>query len=261
MMNFSTAAALLLCPFAAWAQSELDIAEGKAIFRSNCAFCHGLAGGGGRGPTLITGRFLHGSTDDDIRNVIRNGVPGTTMPSFENMAKDELDKLVQYIRSLAGANVSSTPVAGNVTKGRQVYQRSGCAGCHRIGTEGSIFGPELTRIGAGRSSEHIRQSILEPSADIPEDFEGVTVTTSDGKKITGMRINEDTFSVQLRDRSGKFHMFQKDKVQGVSHETKSLMPPYHSLSKDDLQNLLAYLDSLRGELNAGAGVKKAEGIK
>ena len=31
--------------------------------------------------------------------------------------------------------------------------------------------------------------------------------------------------------------------------------------KDDLQNLLAYLDSLRGDLKAGAGVKKAEGIR
>lgn len=261
MKFFIGAAALLLSPLALRAQSEMDVAEGKAVFRSNCAFCHGLTGGGGRGPTLITGRFLHGSTDDDIKNIIRNGVPGTTMPSFENMPKDEIDKLVQYIRSLTGANVKNTPLAGNADKGRQVYERSGCGGCHRIGAAGSIFGPELTRIGAGRSSDYIRQSILDPSADIPEQFEGVTVVARDGKKITGVRINEDNFSVQLRDRSGRFHMFQKDQVAQVIHETKSLMPPYHSFSKDDLQNLLAYLDSLRGELNAGAGVKKAEGIK
>jgi hypothetical protein len=39
------------------------------------------------------------------------------------------------------------------------------------------------------------------------------------------------------------------------------MPAYNTLSKDDLQNLLAYLDGLRGELNAGAGVKKAVGVR
>jgi hypothetical protein len=54
-------------------------------------------------------------------------------------------------------------------------------------------------------------------------------------------------------------MFQKDEAQQVIPETKSLMPPYNSLDKNDLQNLLAYLDTLRGDLNAGAGVKKAEG--
>jgi hypothetical protein len=39
------------------------------------------------------------------------------------------------------------------------------------------------------------------------------------------------------------------------------MPVYSSLGHDDLQNLLAYLDSLRGDLNAGAGVKKEKGIR
>jgi hypothetical protein len=44
-------------------------------------------------------------------------------------------------------------------------------------------------------------------------------------------------------------------------ETKSLMPPYSSLNKDDLQNLLAYLDTLRGDLGAGAAVKTVEEIR
>src|SRR5207245_3862967 len=118
-------------------------------------------------------------------------------------------------------------------------------GCHRIGTEGSVYGPELTRIGAGRSPDYIRESIVNPSADIPEEFTGLTVILRDGKRIKGVRINEDTFTVQLRDASQNFRMFQKDEVQQVTREAKSLMPVYSSLSKDDLQNLLAYLDGLR----------------
>ena len=254
---------LFLCSTALRGQTETDLADGKATFRSNCAFCHGLTGGGGRGPALNTGRFLHGSAADDIKNVIKSGVPGTTMPAFE-FEKDELDRLVAYVRTLSassGKAVSAGPVAGDTAKGRQVYERSGCAGCHRVGTEGSVFGPELTRIGAGRSAEYIRESIVNPSADVPEEYAGVTVITRDGKRITGVRVNEDTFSVQLRDPSQNFRMFQKDEAQQVTRETKSLMPVYSSLSKDDLQNLLAYLDSLRGDLNAGAGVKKEKGIR
>jgi cytochrome c oxidase cbb3-type subunit 3 len=251
---------LLLCSSAAWGQTERDVADGKATFRSNCAFCHGLTGGGGRGPALISRQFLHGSSDDDIKNVIRSGVPGTTMPAFE-FEKEELDHLVVYLRTLSGAAPKADPVAGDPMKGRQVYERSGCGGCHRIGLQGSVYGPELTRIGAGRSPQYIRESILNPSADIPEEYSGVAVITRDGKRITGVRINEDTFSVQLRDPSQNFRMFQKDEVQQVVHETKTLMPAYNTLSKDDLQNLLAYLDGLRGELNAGAGVKKAVGVR
>jgi putative heme-binding domain-containing protein len=260
-MRLAGVAILVVCSSAAWTQTEVDLADGKATFRSNCAFCHGLTGGGGRGPALNLGRFLHGSTDDDIKALIQGGVPGTTMPSFD-FEKDELDHLVSYVRHLAGSSPQRVaPVAGDPLRGRQVYERSGCAGCHRIGGEGSVFGPELTRIGAGRSAEYIRESIVNPSADVPEDYAGVTVVAGDGERVTGVRINEDTFSVQLRDASQKFRMFQKGEVQQVIPETKSLMPAYSSLSGDDLQNLLAYLDTLRGDLNAGAGVKREKGVR
>jgi len=253
-------ALLLLSGLAAWCQSEVDLADGKTTFRGNCAFCHGLTGGGGRGPALNTGRFLHGSTDQDLKNVITSSVPGTSMPAFE-FEKAELEHLVAYIHTLSSSTSAAGPVPGDAALGRKVYERSGCAGCHRIGAEGSIFGPDLTRIGAGRSPSYIRESIVNPSADIPEDFTGVAVITRDGKRISGIRLNEDTFTVQLRDVSQKFQMFQKDEVQQVMPEKKSLMPAYSSLAKDDLQDLLAYLDSLRGDLAAAAGGKKTEGTR
>jgi cytochrome c oxidase cbb3-type subunit 3 len=260
-MRIAGIVVFVVCSSAAWSQTEVDLADGKATFRSNCAFCHGLTGGGGRGPALNLGRFLHGSTDDDIKGVIQSGVPGTTMPSFD-FEKDELTHLVAYVRSLSGTSSQhDAPVAGDPIRGRKVYESSGCSGCHRIAGEGSVFGPELTRIGAGRSAAYIRESIVNPSADIPEDYTGVTVVTRDGKRVTGVRVNEDTFSVQLRDASQNFRMFQKDEVQQVIRETKSLMPVYNSLTNEDLQNLLAYLDALRGELSAGAGVKKEKGIR
>jgi cytochrome c oxidase cbb3-type subunit 3 len=260
-MKIAGIALLVVCSSTVWSQTDTDLADGKATFRSNCAFCHGLTGGGGRGPALNLGRFLHGSTDDDIKGVVLNGVPGTTMPSFD-FEKDELAHLVAYVRSLsASSSHRDAPVAGDPLKGRQVYEHSGCSGCHRIAGEGSVFGPDLTRVGAGRSAEYIRESIVDPSADISEDYGGVTVVTRDGKRVTGVRINEDTFTVQLRDASQNFRMFQKDEVQQVIPETKSLMPAYHSLTSDELQNLLAYLDTLRGDVSAGAGVKKEKGIR
>jgi cytochrome c oxidase cbb3-type subunit III len=245
---------LVLCPAFTWGQGG-DAEQGKAIFRSNCAFCHGLSGRGGRGPNLVA-RPLK-----DLKSVVRNGVPGTTMPAFPDFEETDLNHLERFLEQLSGGGVESTPVTGDPEAGRRVYLTSGCSACHRIGNEGSVYGPELTRIGAARSAAYIRESLVNPSADIPPEYEGVTVTTREGKRMSGMRVNEDTFTLQLRDMTQKFLLFEKEDLAEVKYATTSLMPPYVGMPKQDLDNLLAYLNTLRGEVKAGAGVRKAEGIR
>jgi putative heme-binding domain-containing protein len=102
---------------------------------------------------------------------------------------------------------------------------------------------------------------VNPSADVPESYQGVTVVTRDGKRISGIRINEDTFTVQLRLPNEQFHSFIKDEQREVGQDEKSLMPAYKNMAADDLQDLLAYLVSLRGETAKGARTKQAEGIR
>ena len=253
--------AALFIPLTAYCQTGTGLEQGKAVFRSNCAFCHGLTGAGGRGPNLVTSLLTHQDSDEPLKRVIKGGVPGTTMPSFSSMPGDEMSNLAAYLRMLAKGSAPQGPVPGDPARGRQIYASSGCAGCHRVGDEGSIFGPDLSRVGAGRSIEYLRDSIVNPSADIPEEYEGVTVVLKDGKRIGGMRLNEDTFTVQLREPSQKIRMFGKDELREVVHETKSLMPPYNSFSPDDLQNLIAYLSTLRGPKEATAIVEKAKGVR
>ena len=123
--------------------------------------------------------------------------------------------------------------------------------------EGSVYGPDLSRIGSSRSVEYLRESLLQPSADIQPDYEGVTLVTRDGKRITGVRINEDTFTLQMRTPAQKILSFTKGDLREVINETKSLMPAYTRMPQADLDNLLAYLASLEG---AAAGApKEAEG--
>ena len=240
--------------------NEAGIAQGKAVFRSNCAFCHGLTAQGGRGPNLISSSMLHSAADDAIKSVITHGVPGTTMPGFE-FPKDDLDGLVQYLHSLSGAHAETSKPPGDAKAGALIYSSNGCANCHRIGSAGSIYGPDLTRIGAGRSLEYLRESVVDPSADIAENYGGVTVVSKDGKKVSGVRINEDTFSVQIRKPDQGFALFDKSQTKEVIHETKSMMPAYNRLSASELQNLLAYLETLRGSQAAGADANKAQGIR
>jgi cytochrome c oxidase cbb3-type subunit III len=249
----------LLVPLCSAQTNEGGLDQGKAVFRSNCAFCHGLTAQGGRGPNLISSTLLHSSGEDAIRSVITRGVPGTTMPAFD-FPKDDLDNLVQFLRTLSGSHPAGAKPPGDPTAGELVYSRNGCVNCHRIGDTGSIYGPELTRIGAGRSLDYLRESIIDPSADIVDNFGGVIVVTRDGRRISGVRVNEDTFTVQIRKPDQAFALFDKSEVKEVIHETKSMMPAYSHLSPSDLENLLAYLVTLRGELAAGTDANKAQGI-
>jgi putative heme-binding domain-containing protein len=253
--------AIFFLPVALCAGQSGAPASGRALFRSNCAFCHGADARGGRGPNLVSAPLAHGESDDAIKTVIREGVPGTSMPAFSEFTPGELANIVAYLKSLSHGVNRVLKVPGDAEKGRLVYAANGCSACHRIGTQGSVFGPDLSRIGSARSVEYIRESIVNPSADVPEEYEGVTVVTNDGRSVTGIRINEDTFSVQLRDASQKFRMFEKDQVREVKDAGKSLMPAYASLPANDLQNLVAYLCSLRAEAQNTDTVNKARGIK
>src|SRR5580704_4860294 len=61
------------------------IQEGTSLFRANCSPCHGLnAQGGGRGPDLTAGRWVHGSSDADIFRTITRGCPEPRCPQMDS---------------------------------------------------------------------------------------------------------------------------------------------------------------------------------
>ena len=97
------------------------IREGASLFRANCSPCHGLgAAGGGRGPDLTSGRWIHGATNAAIFRTISQGVPGTEMPAngFED---SEIWAIIAYLRSLAPKRPI---VSGDPAKGKKIFLRA-----------------------------------------------------------------------------------------------------------------------------------------
>ena len=86
------------------------------------------------------------------------------------------------------------------------------------------------------------------SAAVPEDFLQVRVTTRDGRRLTGVRLNEDAFSIQLRDLSDQVHSFWKNEIAELSKDHgQSPMPGYGTLlTAAEIDDLVAYLASLQG---------------
>jgi putative heme-binding domain-containing protein len=223
-----------------------DLATGEAIFNVNCAFCHGTDGSGGRGPNL-RGSLRSGNLDADIAKVISNGIPGTAMPKF-GLEDDELKSIVMYVQSFRKAAPAVVPVEGDPLAGKRIYEAQGCSRCHEIGNQGSALGPNLSRAGVARSYEYLKTSIVDPSVDIPAEYEPIRIVTQAGKRVQGVWVNEDSFTIQIRLPDESFASFDKQTLKEVAHEKKSTMPAYR-LGETDLKNLLAYLSSLTGNTN------------
>jgi alcohol dehydrogenase (cytochrome c) len=80
--------------------SEGDRAAGACIFRKRCTGCHGSDGWGGlHGPSLNRSGYKHGDSDLAIYKVLRDGVPGTAMPSAA-LPPRELLQIVAHVRTL-----------------------------------------------------------------------------------------------------------------------------------------------------------------
>jgi mono/diheme cytochrome c family protein len=86
-----------------------DRTQGKRIFESTCAGCHGTQGKGGEGPALNNKVLLTSATDTYLVETISRGRRGTAMTGFLDpspvrpaLTRSDVESVVAYLRSLEG---------------------------------------------------------------------------------------------------------------------------------------------------------------
>jgi cytochrome c oxidase cbb3-type subunit III len=235
----------------------VDVEQGKSLFAENCSVCHGVNAGGGDGPDL---REVPASIGDAaMENIIRRGLSGTAMPPFFTISEKGAANIVAYIRTLS-STVTSEAAVGDPGKGEALYNSSGCSACHMIAGQGGSVGPELTRIGSMRGATNLKARLVDPGANLPKVGGGGMMGNSwtqyvmfravekDGHVVEGIRVGEDSFTIVLKDATGKFHGLWKPDLRSLEREPgKSIMPSFKdTLSAAQLDDLVAYLTSLKG---------------
>jgi putative heme-binding domain-containing protein len=234
------------------ALTAADLVDGERLFRLHCARCHGIDGAGGEGSNLVRAKLKYAPDDDALVGILSDGIPGTGMPSFWTLNEEQAVRVAAYVRSLGRLEQEEMP--GDPVRGAVIYRdKGGCPACHIVAGIGKGIGPELTFVGDQRGLEYLERSLTNPADSQSQtmgyqDFLTVRVSSAD-KTVEGMRINEDAFSIQVRDVNGTVHSFRKDQL--VSFEkifAHSLMPEYGAVFADqDMADLLSYLMSLRSE--------------
>ena len=227
--------------------SQADIDAGARIYGRQCATCHGPNGNLIAGIDLRNQQFRRGLSDEDLGRTITNGIPGTGMPP-NPLQPAELTGVIAFIR--AGFDLTARSVkVGNSTRGKSLVEGKGaCLTCHRINGIGPRTAPDLSDVGLVRTADTLNRSVTDPAAGLMPINRPVRITMKDGRTITGRRLNEDTFTVQLIDDKERLHSLAKSEMRSFVVETKPIMPSYAGkLTEDEVADVVAYLLTLRGQ--------------
>ena len=225
-----------------------DIAVGKRIFSTQCAWCHGTDGAGGSGPSLQRATLRHAASDADLVTIVRTGIPATEMPGFQWALTDAVVwRTAAFVRSLGRTPRAALP--GDPQRGARTYDEKNCQACHILGGRGTALGPELTMVGSLRGAPYLREAIVSPDAARPAGYLVVRAAVRSGAEIRGIRVDEDAFWIHVRDAAGVLHVLEKKSLSNLERElTGTLMPSYAAqLSATEIDDLVAFLASRRGE--------------
>jgi putative heme-binding domain-containing protein len=161
--------------------------------------------------------------------------PKLPVESAEN--KWTYDELIAYLNSADGSH-------GSVEAGGNVFTKAQCVNCHRYGDKGDSVGPDLTTVRNRFQKKEILESILYPSLVISDQYISKTITTTDGRNITGLVAPQSDGSVVVMQSNGQKITIAKDLIDQTLPSKISAMPEglLNTLSLEDIANLFAYLN-------------------
>jgi putative heme-binding domain-containing protein len=156
-------------------------------------------------------------------------------PKLEGTSTVEMQQQLEKFGPLAKAE------GGVPFEGKKIYMQS-CGKCHLLFGEGGRIGPDLTTFKRDDVMP-ILLNVVNPSAEIREGFESITVVTSDGRTVTGFLADQDNRVVVVRGIDGQNITINRDDIDETLPQKKSLMPEglLNNLTEEQVRNLFAYL--------------------
>ena len=170
-----------------------------------------------------------------LRRVVGNGFV-EVWGSLEGFTADKRAALARYRTLLTDEALRRA----NPSRGRAIYEQI-CGVCHRMYESGSNIGPDIT--GADRQNlEYLLGNVIDPAADIQDDYRMVMITTRDGRSLAGNIVNQSERSLTLR-TIGEDIVLARSEILSREVDRVSLMPEglLDQLTEAQVLDLFAYL--------------------
>ncbi|MCA9429323.1 MAG: c-type cytochrome, partial [Candidatus Omnitrophica bacterium] len=173
-----------------------------------------------------------------------------TEEEMETMLPDSsgaADSQRQFVKMWTLQDFDGNLGGGSPARGKEIFAVAGCVDCHAVGGEGNKVGPELTKVSSKYRGQKLLQQILEPSAEINEEFASELVETVDEEMFTGLVLKEDSDSISiLANPTNPEDLTVIAKADIVSRRpgTLSSMPTglLIMFEREEILDLLAYLE-------------------
>jgi cytochrome c oxidase cbb3-type subunit 3 len=228
------------------AQPDPAIERGHKQFQQACGFCHGADATGARGPDLVRSPLVaHDAKGDKIGEVIRLGRADKGMPAM-SMTDEQVQDIAAYLHGRAAEAISSSGVpskypvekmlTGNAEAGKAFFNGTGgCKNCH------SPTG-DLAGVAAKYTPIELQAHMLYPGGKRTI----AVVTLPSGELVKGPLVHADDFVISLRDASGWYRSFSRDRVKvELQDPLAAHRELLDKLTQADVHNLFAYIESLK----------------
>ncbi|MEO0478306.1 MAG: family 16 glycoside hydrolase [Planctomycetota bacterium] len=139
-------------------------------------------------------------------------------------------------------------------RGRNAFHAVACATCHSFDGSGGAIGPDLSTVANKFGNRDLLTAILEPSADISDQYGSSVVTLKDGSKVFGRAVPQEGggYEVYPMDPTADPVVVPASDVDRVEESPVSQMPAglTYALGAEELRDLIAYLMSA-GDRDSG----------
>ncbi len=171
-----------------------------------------------------------------LRRVVGNGFVEVWGP-IDQLSGDNALAYKRYQHLLKDGML----ITADLNNGKALFTRS-CGVCHKLNGEGGILGPDIT--GSNRTNiNYLLSNLIEPSAEIQDDYRMVVITSQDGRTYSGNVIAENDRQLTLRVIGQDQLVLNKSDIQSREVAQVSMMPEglLQTLSDKEVVDLVGYL--------------------
>jgi putative membrane-bound dehydrogenase-like protein len=163
---------------------------------------------------------------------------------FPNSSAEIVGASSQDLKALQSLLADVDWSAGDLTRGRNLFEKRACIQCHGGRT---ALGPDLGGVAGRFSRDDLFTAIVLPNKDVSSRYRTTMLELKNGKVYSGLIIYESVDGVLLRNSTNQTFRIETRDVELRRKLPTSLMPAglLKGLKPDELADLYAYLNSLR----------------